>query len=223
MKHAEESIKNIKKALAEMWVLVEGQIDKAGQALLENNKDYANDVIIREKLVICYELIIYRECVNFFALLTPVAVDLRLILSVVKINNNLERIGDFAEGISRFVAEDKLNKITPQMKEELRLEQMLSEVSDMLSLCKHALANEDTTVASKVFAKDNKVDEIYWESLELLSKYIKENTDVLPDALNLNAAIRRIERIGDRCSNIAEDIVFYVEAKVLKHIHKKEE
>ncbi|MCD7962644.1 MAG: phosphate signaling complex protein PhoU [Rikenellaceae bacterium] len=223
MKHAEASIKNIKKALAEMWVLVEGQVDKAGLALLENNKDYANEVISREKMVNSYELVIDRECENFFALLTPVAVDLRLILSVVKINNNLERIGDFAEGISRFIAEGRLDKITPAMKEELRLEQMFIEVSDMLSLCKHALANEDPVVAGKVFAKDNLVDEINISSLELITKYIKTDTDILPDALILTSAIRRIERIGDRCSNIAEDIVFYVEAKVLKHIHKKEE
>ena len=203
MRHTEESIKRVKKSLAEMWLLVQGQVEKVSAALLERNRELALEVRSREKMVDAYELTVDRECENFFALLTPVAVDLRMMLSIVKINNNLERIGDFADGIAVFVVENLNDKITPELIERLELKRMFQETLCMLSLCKAALANEDSAMAGKVFAKDNLVDRI--------------NADAIADCLHLHSAIRRIERIGDRCSNIAEDIVFYLEARVLKH------
>ena len=203
MRHTEESIKRVKKSLAEMWLLVQGQVEKVSAALLERNRELALEVRSREKMVDAYELTVDRECENFFALLTPVAVDLRMMLSIVKINNNLERIGDFADGIAVFVVENLNDKITPELIERLELKRMFQETLCMLSLCKAALANVDSAMAGKVFAKDNLVDRI--------------NADAIADCLHLHSAIRRIERIGDRCSNIAEDIVFYLEARVLKH------
>ena len=203
MRHTEESIKRVKKSLAEMWLLVQGQVEKVSAALLERNRELALEVRSREKMVDAYELTVDRECENFFALLTPVAVDLRMMLSIVKINNNLERIGVFADGIAVFVVENLNDKITPELIERLELKRMFQETLCMLSLCKAALANEDSAMAGKVFAKDNLVDRI--------------NADAITDCLHLHSAIRRIERIGDRCSNIAEDIVFYLEARVLKH------
>ena len=89
MKHTEDSIRNIKKSLAEMWSLVQSQVEKSSAALLDGNKELAHEITSREKLVDSYELTVDRECENFFALLTPVAVDLRMILSIIKINNNL--------------------------------------------------------------------------------------------------------------------------------------
>ena len=164
-----------------------------------------------------YELTVDRECENFFALLTPVAVDLRMMLSIVKINNNLERIGDFADGIAVFVVENLNDKITPELIERLELKRMFQETLCMLSLCKAALANEDSAMAGKVFAKDNLVDRINADAIAVLAEHMSAHPDAIADCLHLHSAIRRIERIGDRCSNIAEDIVFYLEARVLKH------
>ena len=158
MRHTEESIKRVKKSLAEMWLLVQGQVEKVSAALLERNRELALEVRSREKMVDAYELTVDRECENFFALLTPVAVDLRMMLSIVKINNNLERIGDFADGIAVFVVENLNDKITPELIERLELKRMFQETLCMLSLCKAALANEDSAMAGKVFAKDNLVD-----------------------------------------------------------------
>lgn len=143
MRHTEESIKRVKKSLAEMWLLVQGQVEKVSAALLERNRELALEVRSREKMVDAYELTVDRECENFFALLTPVAVDLRMMLSIVKINNNLERIGDFADGIAVFVVENLNDKITPELIERLELKRMFQETLCMLSLCKAALANED--------------------------------------------------------------------------------
>ena len=223
MKHTEDSIKKVKKSLAEMWVLVQGQVEKAEEALLTNNKELAHEVSSREKLVDSYELTIDRESENFFALLTPVAVDLRMMLSIMKINNNLERIGDFADGIATFVIKNQTDHITPELLERLQLKKMFAEVLCMLNLCKTALANEDSHPAGKVFAKDDLVDQINNEAVTILAEYLKTHPESIYDCLHLHSAIRRIERIGDRCSNIAEEIIFYLEAKVLKHIHNQQE
>lgn len=222
MRHTEESIQSIKKNLAEMWLLVQGQVEKASVALVTDNKEMAHEVRSREKLVDTYELLIDRECENFFALLTPVAVDLRLVLSIIKINNNLERIGDFAEDIATFVVHNRREHITPELIEKLRLREMFDEALNMLNLCKQALANEDSALAGKVFVKDDVVDQINNDATTVLAAYMKEHNDAIYDCLHLSAAVRRVERIGDRCSNIAEDIVFYLEAKVLKHINSSE-
>ena len=134
MRHTEESIKRVKKSLAEMWLLVQGQVEKVSAALLERNRELALEVRSREKMVDAYELTVDRECENFFALLTPVAVDLRMMLSIVKINNNLERIGDFADGIAVFVVENLNDKITPELIERLELKRMFQERTTKLNM-----------------------------------------------------------------------------------------
>ena len=223
MKHTEDSIRNIKKSLAEMWSLVQSQVEKSSAALLDGNKELAHEITSREKLVDSYELTVDRECENFFALLTPVAVDLRMILSIIKINNNLERIGDFADGIAHFVIHNQTEKINTELLGQLQIREMFDEVICMLKLCKSALANEDSHMAGKVFAKDTVVDRLNTENVHRLATYMEQNPDAILDGLYLHSAIRRIERIGDRCNNIAEDIIFYLDAKVMKHLHTQDE
>ena len=223
MKHTEDSIRNIKKSLAEMWSLVQSQVEKSSAALLDGNKELAHEITSREKLVDSYELTVDRECENFFALLTPVAVDLRMILSIIKINNNLERIGDFADGIAHFAIHNQTEKINTELLGQLQIREMFDEVICMLKLCKSALANEDSHMAGKVFAKDTVVDRLNTENVHRLATYMEQNPDAILDGLYLHSAIRRIERIGDRCNNIAEDIIFYLDAKVMKHLHTQDE
>ena len=93
----------------------------------------------------------------------------------------------------------------------------------MRKLCKSALANEDSHMAGKVFAKDTVVDRLNTENVHRLATYMEQNPDAILDGLYLHSAIRRIERIGDRCNNIAEDIIFYLDAKVMKHLHTQDE
>ncbi len=223
MRQTEESIVRIKQSLAEMWILVQGQVEKAAEALLNDNKEAAHEVKSREKLVDSYELQIDRECENFFALLTPVAVDLRLVISILKINNNLERIGDFADDIATFVIRGRRSAIPDELIGKIRLREMFDEALLMLNLCKQALANEDSVTAGKVFVKDDLVDTINNRSTDLIARYVQEHPESAADCIQLSANVRRVERIGDRCSNIAEEIVFYLEAKVLKHISNTRE
>lgn len=200
-----------------MWTLVQGQVEKSSDALLNNNKNAAHEVRNLEKMVDTYELMIDRECEHFFALLNPVAVDMRLIISILKINNDLERIGDFANSISKIVLGNHRDQIPAELIEKLQLKEMFDGVLFMLNTCKIAFAAEASTRTSEVFAKDDEVDTINRNAINVLAEYMKEHPEHIYDCLQLSAAIRRIERIGDRCNNIAEDIVFYLEARVLKH------
>lgn len=217
MKKTEDTIQHIRGNLTEMWTLVEGQVARASDALINNNKNAAHEVRNFEKKVDSYELMIDRECEHFFALLSPVAIDMRLMISILKINNDLERIGDFAYGISKTVLNNYRDSIPDALLEKLRLAEMFEQVLSMINLCKTAFNDEDSKKIGAVFTSDNLVDSINWDSTDILTEYMKKHPEHIYYCLQLNSTIRRIERIGDRCVNIAEDIIFYLEAKVLKH------
>ena len=103
MRYIEKELENLKDEVLEMWTLVYSQLNRAGEALLSLDKDLAREVIYREKRVNAFELKIDSDCEDIIGLYTPVAVDLRFVLAMLKINTNLERIADFCEGMSRFV------------------------------------------------------------------------------------------------------------------------
>ncbi len=217
VRQVENTIQKIRATLCEMWNLVESQVERTSEVLLNNNKNVAHEVRNLEKRVDTYELMVDRECEDFFALLTPVAVDMRLMISILKINNDLERIGDFANDIAKMVLAGHRDQIPTELLEELQLKQMFDQVRAMLATCKTAFTTESAAKTSDVFAQDDVVDTINRNALTVLTEYMKKNPERIYDCLQLSASIRRIERIGDRCSNIAEDIVFYLEARVLKH------
>ena len=215
--HIDNELNKLKYSLNQMWDIVEKQLDKSFMSISNYDLSLARGVFTREKLVDAMELKIDSECENFIALNNPVAIDLRLALSYIKINNNLERIGDFAEGIAGFVSNSMSEKIPEELGSSLRLREMIDSVMGMFSLAKEALDMEDSQIAEKVFGIDYIVDEINSNSIKVLAKAIKNSPDKAEEYLRLLTVIRKIERIGDRVSNIAEEIVFYLDAKVLKH------
>jgi phosphate transport system protein len=203
-----------------MWVLVEKQLRKSEKALLTFDKATAREIISREKMINAMELKIDAESESFIATYNPVAIDLRFALSILKINNNLERIGDFAEGIALFVVKNMSEELQQPFKANLRIEEMFKEVVTMFILAKEALNEENAEKAEQVFGIDDLVDEININAVKILSNEILANPEKAEELMFLHAVIRRLERIGDRCNNIAEEIVFYLDAKVLKH-HSK--
>jgi len=219
MKHTEKELQLLKEEVSQMWKLVLSQLEKSKQAFFSNDIDQAREVISREKRVDVFELKIDSDCENYIALYSPVAVDLRLVLSLIKISNTLERIGDFAEGIVRHVIEDDCKKVTTQVLEELQLEKMFDTLIFMLSNSYVALESENTKISGKILAKDDEIDALYHDSVNILTKYMQEEPEFIRCGLRLLLLIRKLERIGDHCSNIVEEIVFYVDAKVLKHGH----
>ena len=221
LKHTEQELLAIRRDVADMWQQTLSQVQKAQQALLQNDKDLAREISSREKRINSYELKIESDCENYIALFAPVAIDLRLVLSLLNISNTLERIADFADGIARQIIDDNTAHVVPALQGELRLEEMLATVIEMLSNAYVALQQEDTNFAGRILSKDSTVDAIYGDGLKRLADYAKHNPEHSYEAIQTAIVMRKIERIGDHCSNIVEDIVFYIDAKVLKHYHKK--
>jgi phosphate transport system protein len=217
MKHTEQELQSLKDEVHEMWKLVLSQLEKSKRALLCGDFELAREIVSREKRVDAFELKIESDCENYIALYSPVAVDLRLVLSLIKIIITLERIGDFAEGIARHVIDDDCNTIDPQVMEELQIEKMFDTLLAMLADCFVALETENTRVAGKILARDDEIDTLYRHSLPVLTRSLDADRTLIHCGLKLLLLIRKLERIGDHCSNIMEEIVFYVDAKVLKH------
>ncbi len=217
MKHTEKEMLILKEEVTQMWKLVLSQLEKSKQAFFGGDIELAREIASREKRVDAFELKIESDCENYIALYNPVAVDLRLVLSVIKITGTLERIGDFAEGIARHVIEEDCTKIDPAVIEELQLEKMFDTLVTMLSESFVALESENTRLSGKILSRDEEVDTLYRASLDVLSAYLEKNPAMIRCGLKLSLLVRKLERIGDHCSNIVEDIVFYVDAKVLKH------
>jgi len=217
MTHLETELNNLKLELNEMWALVISQVKESREALLNFDKEAANEILFKEKMVDVFELKLDRDCENIIALYNPVASDLRLTLAVIKIVLNLERIADFAKGIAKFVAKSPREKINPELLQISKVEELLTSALAMLTDAKTALENENSRMAVSIFAKDSLIDEITNNSNKVIGDYILKHPDEINEALNMHNILRKIERMGDHSNNIAEEIVFYIEAKVLKH------
>jgi phosphate transport system protein len=216
MTHLDTELQQLKDNLIEMWTLVRNQLSKAQEALFNNDKDLAREVVLVEKRVNAFELGIDQDCENIFALFNPVAVDLRLVLAIIKINNNLERQGDSARGIAKFVIEFD-GPFDKNLLDITRLSEMFTENLTMLSELTEAFEKEDGIIARKTFKRDELLDEINDHTTAVVADYIRKNLENTEQALQILSIIRKLERSGDHSKNIAEEIIFYTEAKVLKH------
>jgi phosphate transport system protein len=221
MSHTEVELQRLKEEASQMWRLVLSQLEKAKQAFFSGDVELALEVTGREKTIDALELKIDNDCENYIALYSPVAVDLRLVLSLIKISVTLERIGDFAEGIAFHVIEENGRSMNAQLIEDLQLEKMFDTLINMLSDSFVALESENTKISGRIISKDCEVDKLYHSSLGVLTAYLLKNSGDVLAGLKLMLIIRKLERIGDHCRNIVEEIVFYVDAKVLKHGGKK--
>ncbi|CAN5364997.1 phosphate signaling complex protein PhoU [soil metagenome] len=212
----ENEISGLKKEIISMWILVQSQMNKAKEAMMQFDKDLAREVLVKEKRVNAFELKIDRDCENIFALFCPVAVDLRFLLAALKINTNLERIGDIAAGIALYVVESSVN-FDQDALESTQLLRMYDEAVNILMDTRTAFEKEDTVMARSIFKRDDVLDAINVGAPALVADLIKADINILPEALYILSIIRKLERVGDQSKNIAEEIIFYVEAKILKH------
>lgn len=217
----ENEITALKKELMSMWILVQSQLNKAKEAMVKFDKDLAREVLIKEKRVNSFELKIDRDCENIFALFCPVAIDLRFLLAALKINTNLERIGDIAAGIAKYVVESPVN-FDEEALESTSLVRMYDEAINILIDTRNAFENEDTSLARSIFKRDDVLDAINENAPATVAEVIKNNPASIPEALYILSIIRKLERVGDQSKNIAEEIIFYVEAKILKHFESSQ-
>lgn len=221
MTQLDNEIQDLKEELIELWLLVNLQLEKVHESLISMDKDLAREVISNEKRVNSYELKLDRNCENVFALFNPVAMDLRFVLAVLKINSNLERTGDIAEGIAKFVKEIA-NDFDKTLLEITSINEMFETSIYMMSNVLEAFEKEDTKLARKIFKQDETLDKINKKASGVIAVYCKENPDKIEQALYLLSIIRKLERVGDHAKNMAEETIFYIEAKVLKHKSKSD-
>jgi phosphate transport system protein len=219
MAQIETELQLLKAEAINMWTLVNSQLSKARLAFLSFDKDLAREVVLKEKRVNGSELKIDRDCENIFALFCPVAIDLRFLLAVLKINSNLERIGDIAEGIAKYII-DAEAPFTKELLDVTRILPMYEESVKMLEDTQEAFEKEDTILARSVFKKDDFLDDINRQAHKVLELHLKDHPEDTSQALWLLSIIRKLERVGDQAKNVAEEIIFYLEAKVLKHKNK---
>ena len=221
MIYIEKELDDLKKEVLEMWDLVNSQLNRAGEALLSMDKELAHEVTYREKRVNAFELKIDSDCEDIIGLYNPVALDLRFTLAMMKTSNNLERIADFCDGIARFVIDYPEVNIESELFEKTGIKEMLDIVKAMMLQAENALIEEKTSEAIAVFNKDNRVAELNHAAVPIIAEYLQQFPERAIECLNLISIIRRLERIGDHCNNIAEEIVFYLDAKILKHAGKR--
>lgn len=217
MIHLDRELEQLKKSTTAMWVLVQSQIEKAYKALAANDKDLAREVIANEKRVNSMELKIDSDCEDLFALYSPVASDLRTVLATLKINTNLERIGDLAEGICKHILSEE-NAFDKELLKASEIQEMYDVVIEIMRDVLQAYIKEDTKLARTIFKKDEILNEINMQATKNITEYIGSNISKVEAGLNFLSIIRKLERVGDQITNIAEEIIFSHEAKVLKHL-----
>lgn len=204
----------LKTKLFKMCSLVDEQVDYAIKSIEEWNKDYAKIVIDRDSRVDKFDDKIDRICQKLFALTQPVAVDLRFIMSSLRINANLERIGDLSVNIARKVLDIKekpkfLNKI--DFKETARMTRY------MIKNSIDSFINSDADIAKLVLNLDDKLDDLVHDSIEKLITEIKNNPQFIEDGIRFYSIFQEMERLGDHATNIGEEVYFIVKAESIRH------
>ena len=217
MNTIEKEISNLKSSLLKMFFLVEGQWEKGANAIINYDQDIAEEISSSENRINAQELKIDNDCENIIALHAPVAVDLRFILSTYKINHALEHIADIAESIAKYVSDYNI-AYDKKIVDEIRLTEMLDVFNTMMDCLIEAFENEDPSIARRVFKKDKLINKINTDAHQIIINNIdKYKKNML---LYLLSSIRKIERAGDSLKKIGEEIIYHLEAKVIKHSKK---
>lgn len=194
MNQLEVEVHLLKSEVNEMWQLILSQLTKTKACFTSMDKDLAREVVANEKRVNAHELYIDKACENIFALFNPVAVDLRYVLAVLKINSNLERIGDNIEGIASFSMDSSI-VFNQKILDCSQVMGMFDVVHNMLTDVLGAFTHEDTTLARGVFKKDAILDTINLRSNDLIATCMLENTDLVEQGLYILSIIKKLERI----------------------------
>lgn len=213
-KHLDKDLERLKKEILAMGGMVEESIRQSLRALFDKRSDEAKEVIKKDNEVDLKENEIEEECLKLLALHQPVAGDLRYIITVLKVNNDLERMGDYCVNIAeRALHLAKLEELPLPKDFNKGAEIVQKMVRDSLS----ALVNRDTESALKVWEEDPKVDTIHREMFEELQTKMRGNPLLIDACISTLSVFRYLERIADLATNIAEDIIFMVKGEIVRH------
>lgn len=218
-KHLHRDMDSIHREVLSLSALVEEMIDKATLALVERRFDLVPKVIEADEIVDQREVHIEEECLKMLALHQPVAVDLRRIATVLKVNNDLERIADLAVNLAE--RSRQLDEY-PQFPIPARLSEMVRRATQMVRDVLNAFVNLDAQAARQVIAVDDEVDRLNVEVISQLQESMQEDSELIVPAMYCFSASRHIERIADHATNIAEDVIYLVEGEIVRHRHDQD-
>lgn len=194
--------------------MVENAIHQALLAVFDRRSELACEVIQADEIIDKKEVHFEEECLKVLALHQPVAGDLRFIIAVLKVNNDLERMGDLAANIAERAV---FLSAHPPLDVTLDMPHMAERVREMVRDSLDAITNLDKTLAWKVIAMDDEVDAANRNAFTILQEMIKKNSENTERAVQLLSVSRHMERIADLATNIAEDVVYMVEGKLIRH------
>ena len=210
-----EELEDIRNKVLQMGGIVEEQLGRAVKALIEGDTKLAKQVVTDDYRVNALEVEIDEECTRIVARRQPAASDLRLVMAVIKTISDLERIGDEAKRVARMVEEELNGAMAEDVRHEL--EHMGNLVREMLRMILDAFARLDVESAVRVVKADNRVDVKYVSITRQLITYMAQDPKSIPRVLNILWAARAMERMGDRCGNIAEYIFYLVHGRDIRH------
>ena len=209
-----------KKVLAEA-AMVEEAVDKALRAFIDHNEGLANEVMDGDRQIDELEIDIEEDCLRILALYKPVAVDLRFIVMVIRMNNDLERMGDITVNIARRAS--FLARRDPQVALPDGLDHMGACVRTMIKESLDALIHRDAALAEKVCRDDDEVDRLKRNINRQVREAIRLQPDQLKTHLKMMDVSRHLERLADLATNIAEDVIYFVRGEIVRHRHALEE
>ncbi len=214
----QNALYRLHKHVEEMGELVYSQLEKAKVSFLENDIDLAHEIVSIERHVDSMDLRTDEECEEILALFSPVATDLRFVLASLRINIFLERIGDHACSIAQYVLQME-NPLPADLKSMLNIERAFELALSMLRIALDGYIKEDDSRIRHIFKADYQMNNIARSAPEVISEFLQRHckSEFIKPALIMFSTLRKLERVGDLCKNIGEEVIFYLRAKVIKH------
>jgi phosphate transport system protein len=211
--HLHRAMDKIKKEILSLGALVEDRFKKSIESIRTENLELAKRIIDTDYEVDEREIEVEEECLKILALYQPVATDLRLIVAVIKINNDLERIADYAVNIARrfITSSDDPDKFGYDYTA------MAEQAANMLKLSLDALVGMDVAMAYRVLEMDEDVNTMRDDAYRTMKADIRAHPDMVAEIINMYLISRHIERIGDHTTNIAEEVIYLIEGDIIRH------
>ncbi|NDC62789.1 MAG: phosphate transport system regulatory protein PhoU [Planctomycetia bacterium] len=213
-RHIERQIEHLKEKILRVGTLVEEAISKSITALINRDVHLAQRVVSNDEEIDRMEVEVEEECLKILALYQPVAADLRFVVAALKINNDLERMGDLAKNIAKRVGQLSVGEPC-DLPPEIRT--MAMQAQEMVKQCLDAVVNADPSLARQVREEDDAVDEARQQVRRKIMRGIKSRPEQVESLLRVNAVSKHIERIADMATNIAEDVIYMVEGEIVRH------
>jgi phosphate transport system protein len=214
VRHFQEELQQLNTRLLEMGGMAEEEVRLAVKGLMETDPDTIDRVLVGDEPVNSLHIEIDNRCFTLLALFQPMAADLRTIVAAVKINTDLERVGDLAVNIAEAARRYRTH---PPVKKLIDIPRMATIAQTMLRDALDAFVRRDIDLAQQVLNEDDKLDELKTQIFRELLTYMLQDPTTIEPALDLILVSRHLERIGDHATNIAEDVIFIISARDVRH------